>query len=121
MRINGEKGGFNMADDYNQLIEDFFDSIDTIAAARVKDLKFNKTVRCEIVDTTKRDQGEYTVTDGSTRFKAYSDNTKYDRGTYVNVTIPNGDYSAQKMAQISRQDYSEYGYKKYWQKLTCQK
>lgn len=86
-----------MADDYNQLIEDFFDSIDTIAAARVKDLKFNKTVRCEIVDTTKRDQGEYTVTDGSTKFKAYSDNTKYDRGTYVNVTIPNGDYSAQKM------------------------
>lgn len=86
-----------MADDYKQLIEDFFDSIDTIAEARVKDLKFNKTVRCEIVDTTKKDKGEYIVTDGSTKFKAYSDNTHYVRGDYVNVTIPNGDYSAQKM------------------------
>ena len=86
-----------MADDYNQLIENIFDSIDTIASARVKDLEFNKTVRCEIADTTKRNKGEYIVTDGSTKFKAYSDNIHFERGDYVNVIIPNGDYSAQKM------------------------
>ena len=54
----------------------------------VCDEEFSNLLRCEIADTTKRNKGEYTVTDGSTKFKAYSDNVHFERGDYVNVIIP---------------------------------
>ena len=53
-------------------IKKLFDAMDIIAAQRVKNLQFDKTVKCSITDDSKSEQGEYTVTDGSSTFKAYS-------------------------------------------------
>ena len=78
-------------------IKKLFDAMDIIAAQRVKNLQFDKTVKCSITDDSKSEQGEYTVTDGSSTFKAYSESTKYSNGASVYVNIPNGDYNNKKL------------------------
>ena len=62
-----------MANDYNQLLDDVFSAIDVIAQKRIESLDFNKTVKCSIVNNINADKGEYTVTDGSATFLAYSE------------------------------------------------
>ena len=86
-----------MANDYNQLLDDVFSAIDVIAQKRIESLDFNKTVKCSIVNNINADKGEYTVTDGSATFLAYSEKKDYKIGAYVYVLIPNGDYAQQKM------------------------
>ena len=81
------------AEEYNELI---CEAIDTIVAARLSDLKFDKTIVCSITDASKADSGIYTVTDGSITFEALSDYTHYIKGNQVQVTIPSGDWSTQK-------------------------
>lgn len=78
-------------------IKKLFDAMDIIAAQQVKNLQFDKTVKCSITDDSKSDKGEYTVTDGSSTFKAYSESTKYSNGASVYVNIPNGDYNNKKL------------------------
>ena len=78
-------------------IKKLFDAMDIIAAQQVKNLQFDKTVKCSITDDSKSEQGEYTVTDGSSTFKAYSESTKYSNGASVYVNIPNGDYNNKKL------------------------
>ena len=78
-------------------IKKLFDAMDIIAAQQVKNLQFDKTVKCSITDDSKSDKGEYTVTDGSSTFKAYSESTKYSNGASVYVNIPNGDYNNKKI------------------------
>lgn len=78
-------------------IKKLFDAMDIIAAQQVKNLQFDKTVKCSITDDSKSEQGEYTVTDGSSTFKAYSESTKYSSGASVYVNIPNGDYNNKKL------------------------
>lgn len=78
-------------------IQKLFDAMDIIAAKQVKNLQFDKTVKCSITDDSKSDEGEYTVTDGSSTFKAYSESTKYSNGASVYVNIPNGDYNNRKL------------------------
>lgn len=85
-----------MAQEYNEVMENLFQAIDVIAQQKVDSLNFNKTIRCCITDDSKAELGEYTVTDGSSTFVVYSDNTTYAEGTYVYVLIPNGDFTMQK-------------------------
>ncbi len=91
-------------------IKKLFDAMDIIAAQQVKNLQFDKTVKCSITDDSKSDEGEYTVTDGSTTFKAYSESTKYSSGASVYVNIPNGDYNNRKIItgryDKDRKDYN---------------
>lgn len=63
----------------------------------VKGLQFNKTELVEIADITNRDKGEYVVFNGSIKYYAYSENTKYALRDKVYVNIPNNDYSQQKI------------------------
>jgi len=78
-----------MAD--NTLAESLFEAINLIASKKVSDLPYDKTVICTITDTSKADQNEYTVTDNTSTFTAYSENTEYGLNAQVYVTIPNGD------------------------------
>lgn len=91
-------------------IKKLFDAMDIIAAQQVKNLQFDKTVKCSITDDSKSDKGEYTVTDGSSTFKAYSESTKYSNGASVYVNIPNGDYNNKKLItgryDQDRKDYN---------------
>lgn len=63
----------------------------------VRGLQFNKTELVEIADITNRDKGEYIVFNGSIKYYAYSENTKYALKDKVYVNIPNNDYSQQKI------------------------
>ena len=76
--------------------DNLFEAMDIIIGARLHELAYDKTIICTIEDASKKADGEYQVTDGSTTFTAFSNVTTYTEGSKVQVTIPNGDWSAQK-------------------------
>ena len=78
-------------DNTRPISEEIFQAIDIITAARLADVQYDKTLICTIEDNSNAENGEYVVSDTSSSFKAYSDNTHYLVGTKVYVTIPNGD------------------------------
>jgi hypothetical protein len=53
------------AEEYNDTL---CEAIDTLISARLSELRFDKTIVCTITDVSKRDSGEYTVTDGTITF-----------------------------------------------------
>lgn len=82
-----------MATDYSEIL---MQSMDILVAKRLSELQFDKTINCQITDTSAADKGEYEVTDGATTFTAYSRDVTYKTGDSVYVTIPNGDFDNQK-------------------------
>lgn len=85
-----------MADNAKAL-DDIFKSIDIIIDGRLQGLKFDKTITCSILSNKNAARGEYTVTDGATTFKAYSDVTTYQVNQYVYVKVPNGSFNNKKI------------------------
>lgn len=83
--------------EYQQSLTKLFEAMDIVMAKNLQELAFDKTVKCSITDDSNSDKGEYTVTDGSSTFKAYSESVKYATGSSVYVTIPNGDYNNKKL------------------------
>lgn len=93
--------------------EELFQAIDVIAAKRLSELHYDQTMICTIENTDNADKGEYIVSDTSSTFTAYSDNTKYFTGTKVYVTVPNGDMNNQKMIigkYVSEEDENFFDY-----------
>ena len=82
-------------------IENYLNSLNEAMAIHAKKaiegLEFDRTELAEIVDITNRDKGQYQVYNGSQRYFAYSENTSYTLKTKVYVTIPNNDYTQQKL------------------------
>lgn len=74
--------------------ENVLGAIDLIVQERMKDLKFDKTIVCSIVENL--GEGVYLVNDGNTTFEAVADILSYPIGFQVNVLIPQGDYNNQK-------------------------
>ena len=72
-------------------------AVDTIIQAKLKDLSFNVTETCTIVDDSLKEQGCYVVNNGSVRYTAYSQDTSYKNDDVVYVIIPNDDYGEQKI------------------------
>ena len=79
--------------DYGEL---FCEAVDTIIKERLQSIPYDSTILCTIVDDSLRDQGEYTVSNGSSQFQAYSSVTNYRKNNNVYVQIPQGDWKAQK-------------------------
>ena len=77
--------------------DNLFQAIDILTSQKLGELKYDKTVLCEIIDDSKRNNGEYLVSNTSSKFTAYSDNTSYKNGMSVYVTIPEGDYYNRKI------------------------
>lgn len=76
----------------NELTEQLFEAMSIIAQAKVSNLPYDQTIVCTIVDNADaKEKNEYTVTDGTSTFIAYSENTDYRVNTKVYVTIPNND------------------------------
>lgn len=82
--------------DKNEAMENLFKAIDIITQERLTNLGYDKTIKATITDDSNADKGEYTVSDGSSDFVAYS-NVKYSIGTIVYVIIPQGDYDNTKL------------------------
>ena len=95
----GVKGGPYMAKDYADII---CEAVDEIVSQRLKDISFDTTIECIIYDASEADQGKYVCSNGSAKFIAYSENTKYKKDDAVLVSIPQGDYNKQKTI-ISKQ------------------
>lgn len=81
----------------NNYGEIFSKAVDTIVSAKLRSLEYDKTIVCTIEDDSNAQQGEYYVTDGSTKFFAYTSDTTLRKNTSVYVTIPQGDFSKQKL------------------------
>lgn len=81
----------------NEIAEKLFEAVDILASAKISNLQYDKTLICTIESISNAQKGEYKVTDGSSHFLAYSENTKYTEGTRVYVNVPNGDMGNQKI------------------------
>ena len=77
--------------------ENLFQAMDIIIAERLNGLNYDKTILCKIEDDSKKDKGEYIVTDGSSTFVAISKDASYIKGSSVYVTVPTGDFNQQKL------------------------
>lgn len=73
----------------------FFDMLDQHFNEQIQNVNYDKTILCTITNADNADDGEYTVTDGSSHFIAYS-TSKYKVKDNVYVLIPEGDYNAAK-------------------------
>lgn len=80
--------------DYAEII---CQAVDEIVSKRLEGIKYDNTILCTITDDSKAKAGEYTVTDGATKFIAYSASTDYKINDVVYVTVPNNDYREQKI------------------------
>lgn len=85
-----------MAKNFDEMLTEVFGAVDAIVDVRLQGLEFDKTVLCEIIDASKAEKGEYTVSDGVTSFMAYSKDDSFEKGESVYVTIPNNDFTQQK-------------------------
>ena len=72
-------------------------AVDEIVSKRLESINYDNTITCSVVDITNAKEGSYTVTDGSINFTAYSVSTEYKVNDVVYVTVPNNDFTKQKI------------------------
>ena len=77
-------------------VDSIIKAMDIISSSNLNGLAFDETIECEIVDNSDAKNGHYWVTDGSSRFEAYSEKNSYAKGAKVLVKIPCGNYSSTK-------------------------
>lgn len=80
--------------DYAEII---CQAVDEIVSKKLESINYDASIVCTILDDKKAETGEYVVTDGSTKFTAYSVSTNYKVNDAVYVTIPNNDWREQKI------------------------
>ena len=80
----------------NNYSEQIFQSIDTIISQRLNEVKFDRTITCEIIAGVKDYPNKYWISDGATKFQAcVADSSRtYTADQKVYVLIPNGNYNS---------------------------
>lgn len=98
-----------MGIDYGEIL---CTAVDEIITARMQGLAYDITKLCTIVDDTNSYQGKYVVSDGTARYEAYSTDNNLKKGNSVLVTIPNSDYSMQKIikGRVAATDTTPFRY-----------
>ena len=98
-----------MSLDYGEI---FCSAVDEIITSKLQDLQYDITKLCTIVDDTYSNQGKYTVSDGTTKYDAFSTDISFKKGNSVLVTVPNGDYSMQKtiVGRVAATDTTPFNY-----------
>lgn len=98
-----------MEKDYGEIL---CTAIDEIVSARLQGLSYDITKQCTVKDDSRAHQGRYVVSDGGSRFEAFSADTSFKNGNNVLVTIPNGDFSMQKtiVGRIASIDTTPFKY-----------
>ena len=90
----------------NQATENLFNAMDEIINARLQSLNYDTTIKAVIVNADQADRGIYTVAEigaeQTNKFKAYSENTSYQKNDCVYVTIPRGDVAAENKIIIGK-------------------
>jgi len=62
-------------------------------------VSYDTTLICTIVDDSDKNRGHYIVTDGTIKFDAYTNDTKYKVNDQVRVSVLNGDFSQRKFIE----------------------
>lgn len=83
-----------MQKDYAEIL---LKSIDEVVSKRLEGISYDITDTVYIIDNTEAEKGKYKVSDGSATYYAYSSNTTYKIDDVVYMTVPNGDYTQQKI------------------------
>ena len=81
----------------NQISENLFSAIDIIIQERLKNLSYDKTLLCTIVNDSNKYSGKYSVTYQNLTFEAYSENNSYKINDQVYVIFPENDDSKQRI------------------------
>ena len=87
-------------------------AIDEIVTAKLQGLEYDVTKQCTVVDDSQSHKGKYVVSDGTSKYEAYSTDVSFKKGNSVLVTIPNGNYDLQKtiVCRISADDTTPFNY-----------
>lgn len=98
-----------MERDYGEIL---CTAIDEIVSTRLQGLQYDITKQCTIKDDSRAHQGRYVVSDGGSKFEAFSSDTSFKNGNSVLVTIPNGDFTMQKtiVGRIASIDTTPFKY-----------
>ena len=78
------------------IVESILEAMEIVSTKNVNKIMFDKTIECEIIDNSDSKNGHYRVSDGSSKFDAYSEKTSYAKDSKVLVKIPQGDFSGKK-------------------------
>ena len=81
----------------NDLQNKLLQAMDIINAKALQDISYDRTIVCTIEDDAYREEGKYSVNDGSRIFIAYTNDTRLKNKDTVYVTIPQGNYDNQKI------------------------
>ena len=81
--------------DYGEI---FCQAVDAIIKEKLNSLTYDITKNCIVTSTKYKSENRYTVSDGSSSFEAVAAaGSSYVEGDQVLVTVPQGDYSQQKV------------------------
>ena len=80
----------------NSVIEALLQAMDIISHRNDLDISYDKTINCQIVDSTNSKNGQYTVSYENSKFKVFSEEQKYQKDAWVRVLVPEGNMSNTK-------------------------
>ena len=83
-----------MQKDYAEIL---LQAVDQVVSERIKGISYDVTDTVEITNADDASKGKYKVSDGAATYYAYSSDTTYEVGDVVYMTVPNGDYTKQKI------------------------
>lgn len=96
-----------MENDYGEVI---CKAVDTIVTSKLRNVNYDVTKVCQIIDNSQRKIGKYTVQENLIQYNAFSTITDLQIGDSVLVNIPYGDYNNQKtiLNKIFQEDVVDY-------------
>lgn len=94
----------------NSYQEWLLDAIEITAEQLIQGLSYDKTIVCTVVDDSKKEQDEYKVFDGSSKFTAYAVGAKYKNGDSVYVNVPQGDFINDKFITGKQNNKTQTAY-----------
>ena len=94
----------------NSYQEWLLDAIEITAEQLIQGLSYDKTIVCTVVDDSKKEQDEYKVFDGSSKFTAYAIGAKYKNGDSVYVNVPQGDFINDKFITGKQNNKAQTAY-----------
>lgn len=90
--------------------------MEIVSHASLEEMGYDITIVCTITNNSNAGRGEYTVTDGSSTFFAYTDKVDYEVDDRVYVTVPKGNFGLPKLISGRYLDVgsSYYTYRSPW-------
>lgn len=79
-----------------EMQDNLYQAMEIITNSIIKDIPYDRTINCTIINDKDKKNGKYIVTNGSATFTAYSETEQYNVNDKVRVNIPEGNYGKNK-------------------------